>query len=150
MRAPQKWLSHCVARLDVAVHYHSSPGGKACRGQRRGFFVAVALRSKGECMGREVDNLARESVHAVARDGLETAGHSPARLPVGEEARNNGITHGKLGHAFTNGSDYAGTIGHWDTAILRASYTGDYAEVVVVERAAMDAYLNLARLWRAR
>ncbi|MCY1548859.1 hypothetical protein D9M68_849970 [compost metagenome] len=101
-------------------------------------------------MGGHVNQLTRKAVHTVTRYGLEGAGHGPARLPVRKETRNNGIAHGKLRYTRTYGRDNTRTIGHGDTSIHHTDVTGNYAKVVVVERAGMDAHLDLARLGGAR
>ncbi|MNE80388.1 hypothetical protein D3C80_1769530 [compost metagenome] len=67
---------------------------------------------------------------------------------MGEETRNYGIAHGELRHPGTHRGDDTCAIGHGDASILHTDETGDYAEVVVVERAGMDAHLDFARLGR--
>ncbi|MNF57852.1 hypothetical protein D3C84_393930 [compost metagenome] len=141
---------HGVARLNAPIHHQCTPGGQTCRGQRGSFFMGVAIGRQGECIRGHVDQFAGKAVHAVARDGLEGGGHGPARLPVGEEARHHAIPYGELCHALAHGADHAGAIGHGDATILCTDMAGDYAEVVVVERAGMNTHLDLACSGRAR
>ena len=98
----------------------------------------------GEAGGRQGDGFTGKTVHTVAGHELEVGRHVAARKPLGEECGDHRIADGEFGHTRTDGRDHARAIGHGDAAIGGGARAGDHAKVVIVERAGVNAHLNLA------
>jgi hypothetical protein len=98
----------------------------------------------GKAGGGQVDEFACKAVHAVAGHELEVGGHMAARQPLRKEGGDHGIAHGKFRHACAHGRDQACAVGHGNAAVGRRAGAAHHAQVVVVERAGVNAYLDLA------
>ena len=139
---------HGIASLQLAIYHQCTPCGQACGGEGGGLCVAVSPGGMGEGGGGQGDAFAGKPVTAITGHGAEVAGRLPPGQPLREKRRHHMVAHGKCMHAGANGRYHPGSVGHGNAVCSRGCGAAADQQVVVVERAGMQAHLNFARLGR--
>nr|ABM53582.1 conserved hypothetical protein [uncultured bacterium CBNPD1 BAC clone 1664] len=127
-----------VAGLDPRLDHQGAPGGEGRAGQGRRLGEGPAGGHAGEGPGRHGDELRREAVGVVAGNADEAFQGRAARLPVGEEGREDPVPGGEARDALAHSDHLAGPVGHGDAPVGGGQHAGDDGEVVEVQRAGAD------------
>ncbi|MNC28754.1 hypothetical protein D3C75_769760 [compost metagenome] len=137
---------HRIAGLEVVVAHQRTPGRETGRGQRGSFCMAEALGRQGEGGGASGDLFSGITIDTVAGHPGEAFHIGLAVEPVGEEGTDHIVADLELGDAATHRDHFASAIGHGDAPLARAPHAADNGEIVVVERAGVQAHGDFAGL----